>query len=69
MGRPPRSYNHGPLKYDWVSAVNDATTLLDDMIRRHFNIIPPEVYAELICIRAPLHELLVGANLRRSPQS
>ena len=69
MGRTPRSFNRGPLKYHWVSAVNDAVVLLDNMIKRHFHNIPAEVRDELADIRAPLHELLVRANMRRSPQS
>jgi hypothetical protein len=69
VGRTPRSFNRVPGKYDWVGAVNDTVTLLDDMIKRHFHNIPAEVRDELADIRAPLHELLVRANMRRSPQS
>jgi hypothetical protein len=69
MGRTPRSFNRVPGKYDWVGAVNDTVTLLDDMIKRHLHSIPAEVREELVCIRAPLFELLVRANIRGRARS
>ena len=69
MGRPPLIPNSVPRKLEWINAVNDAVTLIDEMIAYYFTSIPIPVQRELASIRAPLEGLLIRANIRGRAQS